>query len=138
MMRSNDINILIPFNHICEILSEFDIDFNWEEKDRDKASRAWKNFNELNSEQKNSIGTKIINPIKDDIVILIENILDDTVEREVDKVLVELISNLGEVKIYEFGSVSDALDFLQQDDLRDLFLTMDSYSLFDPPPEFDD
>ena len=61
--------------------------------------------------------------------------LDDTVEREVDKVFVELISNLGEVKVYEFESISDALDFLQDDGLKDLFLTTDSDSLFDPPPD---
>ena len=67
--------------------------------------------------------------------MLIENILDDTVEREVDKVLVELISSLGEVKVYEFESISDALDFLQDDGLKDLFLTTDSDSLFDPPPD---
>lgn len=139
MMRSNDINLfLIPFDYICEVLSEFGIDFNWEEKDRDKAIRAWENFNNLNSDQKESIGSKMIDSIKDNLVILIENILDDTVEREVNKVLVELISNLGEVKVYEFESVNDALDFLQQDDLRDLFLTTESYSLFDLPPEFDD
>ena len=139
MMRSNDINLfLIPFDYICEVLSEFGIDFNWEEKDRNKAIRSWENFNKLNSEQKESIGIKMIDSIKDNLVILIENILDDKVEREVNKVLVELISNLGEVKVYEFESISDALDFLQQDDLRDLFLTTDSYSLFDPPPEFDD
>ena len=137
MMRSNNINLfLILFNYICEILSEFDIDFNWKEKDRDKAMRAWINFNKLNSEERKSIGIKMVDPIKHNLVILIESILDDTVEREVDKVLVELISNLGEVKVYEFESISDALDFLQQDDLKDLFLTTDSDSLFDPPPDF--
>ena len=136
MMRSNNINLfLIPFNHICEVLSGLGIDFDWEEKDRDKAIRAWGNFNKLNSEQKKSIGIKMIDPIKDNLVILIENILDDTVEREVDKVLVELISNLGEVKVYEFESISDALDFLQDNGLKDLFLTTDSDSLFDPPPD---
>lgn len=136
MMRSNNINLfLIPFNYICEILSELGIDFDWEEKNRDKAIRAWENFNKLNSEQKKSIGIKMIDPIKDNLVILIENVLDDTVEREVDKVFVELISNLGEVKVYEFESISDALDFLQDDGLEDLFLTTDSDSLFDPPPD---
>lgn len=136
MMRSNNINLfLISFNHICGVLSELGIDFDWEEKDRDKAIRAWENFNKLNNEQKKSIGIKMIDPIKDNLVILIENILDDTVEREVDKILVELISNLGEVKVYEFESISDALDFLQDDDLKDLFLTTDSDSLFDPPPD---
>lgn len=138
MMHSNDINLfLIPFRHISETLREFDIDFNWEEKYRDQASKAWENFNELSSEQKQSIGIKMIDSIKDNLLVLIENILDDTKEREVNKILVELISNLGEVKFYEFESVNEALEFLQQDDLKELFLTTISPSLFDPPPEFD-
>ena len=139
MLRSNDINLfLIPFSHICDILSEFDIDFNWEEKERDKAIRAWENFNKLNDQQKESIGVKLIDSIRGNLITSIENVLDDSTEREVDKVLVELISTLGEVKIYEFKSVKEALKFLQKDDLEELFLTTDSPSLFDPPPEFDD
>ena len=139
MMHSNDVNLfLIPFVHICDILSGFDIDFNWGEKERDKAARAWENFNKLNDQQKESIGIGMIDPIKDNLATLIESVLDDSTERKIDKVLVELISTLGEVKIYEFKSVNEALEFLQQDDLKELFLTTDSPSLFDPPPEFDD
>lgn len=139
MMHSNDINLfLIPFSHICDILSEFNIDFNWDEKDRDKATRAWENFNKLNGQQKESIGLRLIKSIEDNLITLIENVLDDSAEREIDRVLVELISTLGEVKIYEFNSVKEALKFLQQDDLKELFLTTESPSLFDPPPEFDD
>ncbi len=139
MMRSNDINLfLIPFDRICDILNEFDIDFNWEEADDEKDTRAWEKFNDLNSKKKQSIGIKMIDSIKDNLEILIDNILDDSKEREINKVLVELISNLGGVKVYEFESVNEALGFLQQDDLKESFLTTDSYSLFDPPPTFDD
>lgn len=139
MMRSNDINLfLIPFDHICDILNEFDIDFSWEEADDEKDTRAWESFNELSSQQKGSIGIKMINSIKDNLEELVDNILDDSIDREVSKVLVELISNLGEVKVHEFESVSEALEFLQQEDLKELFLTTDSYSLFEPPPTFDD
>ena len=49
MMRSNNINLfLIPFNNICDILNDFDIDFTWEENDSEKDTRAWENFNRLN------------------------------------------------------------------------------------------
>ena len=80
----------------------------------------------------------MIYSIKDSLEELVDNILDDSTEREISKVLVELISNSGEVKGHEFESVSEALEFLQQEDLKELFLTTDSYSLFDPPPTFDD
>lgn len=139
MMRSNNINLFsIPFNYICDILNDFDIDFNWEENDSKKAAIAWKKFNSLNSHQKESIGIRMIDPIKNDLEILIDEILDDSMEREINEVLVELITNLGEVKVYKFESINEALDFLQQDDLEELFLIDDSYSLFDPPPTFDD
>lgn len=79
----------------------------------------------------------MIDSIKDSLEELVDNILDDSTEREISKVLVELVSNSGEVKVHEFESVSEALEFLQQEDLKELFLTTDSYSLFDPPPTFD-
>ncbi len=139
MMQSNDINLfLIPFEHICKILEGLNIDFNWEEKNQQKATDAWHNFNQLTDEQKKIIGIKMIETIKDNLIPLIEKILDDSIDREVEKVLVELISNLGEVKVYEFESVDEALNFLTQDNLTELFLTTDSFSLFDPPPEFND
>jgi hypothetical protein len=80
----------------------------------------------------------MVESIKDNLIPLIKNILDDSIEREIDRVLVEIVSNLGEVKVYEFESVSEALEFLRQDNLKELFLTTDSYTLFDPPPKFDD
>ena len=80
----------------------------------------------------------MIDSIKDSLEELVDNSLDDSTEREISKVLVELISNSGEVKGHEFESVSEVLEFLQQEDLKELFFTTDSYSLFDPPPTFDD
>lgn len=69
---------------------------------------------------------------------LITKILDDTIDRTVEKVLVELVSNLGEVKVYEFANVDNAVDFLNEENLEGEFLTTDSLTLFDPPPVFED
>lgn len=138
MMTSNDINLfLIPFNYICEILNDYNIDFRWEEKDKEKSKEAWYAFNQLSYDQKQYIGIRMVELVKDNLISLIKKTLDDSVNREVEKVLVELVSNLGEVKVYEFKTVNDALDFLNQENLEEFFLTTDSLSLFDPPPEFD-
>lgn len=81
MMRSNDINLfLVSFDRICDILNEFDIDFSWEEADDEKDTRAWEKFNELNRQQKVSIGIKMIDPIKDNLEGLVDKILDDSTE----------------------------------------------------------
>ena len=138
MMRSNDINLfIIPFDFICQLLSEVGIDFNWEEKDQNKARDAWYQYNQLSEDQKSEIGRKMISHIEDKLIPLIANILDQSIERTIEKVVLELISNLGEIKVFEFDDINSALGFLESENLGDIFLTTDSLSLFDPPPTFD-
>ena len=138
MMKSYDINLFfIPFEFICELLLEVDIDFNWGEKEKEKAKSAWYKYNDLSNDKKKSIGKKMVALIEEDLISLIENILDESIEREIKKIVVEIVSSLGEVKLFEFNSVEEALDFLEQDNLKSLFLITDSLSLFEPPPNFD-
>ncbi|HCG7974646.1 TPA: hypothetical protein NJ487_004414 [Vibrio parahaemolyticus] len=139
MMKSNDINLFItPFEYICDVLLDYGIDFNWEEKDKEKAKAAWYQYNTLTQNEKDRIGEVLVEYVEDDVLELIDKILDNKTEREVEKVIVELVSNLGEYKIYEFDDVEDALDFLDDECLEEQFLTTDSFSLLDPPPEIQD
>ena len=139
MMTSNDINLFfIPFDYICEILHNYGIEFNWGEKEKDKATAAWYTYSELDQSQKEEIGDLMASYVEEQLTALITKILDDTIDRSVEKVLVELVSNLGEVKVYEFTCVEDAVDFLNEENLEGEFLTTDSLTLFDPPPVFED
>lgn len=139
MIKSYDINyFLIPFDFICTLLEEYGIDFRWEEKDKDAAQKAWFRFNELSESQQEEIGVRMVQKIENDLINLIDKILDDSIERDIKKVVVELVSNLGELKVFEFGSVEEAITFLQGEGLGELFVTEDSLTLFDPPPSFDD
>ncbi len=139
MMTSNDINLfLIPFEFICELLLEIGINFNWGEKEKEKAQEAWYIYNSLSNDIKLSIGRKMIGFIEGNLISLITSILDDSIARKLKKVVVEIVSSLGEVKIFEFNSVEDAIEFLEKEDLQRLFLTTHSFSLFEPPPSFDD
>lgn len=135
MMRSFDINIfLIPFNRICDLLAQYNIDFNWGEKDRITAVKSWNKYAKLKAFQKTAIGTQMIDLVKDDLEAIIVSILDDTIERDVDRISIELHSNIGEVKIREFTTVQDAIDFLNMEALGQVFITTDSLTLFDLPP----
>ncbi|MBD3307729.1 hypothetical protein GF339_14930 [candidate division KSB3 bacterium] len=139
MMRSFDINIfLIPFERICELLAHHDILFDWGEKDRDTAQAAWTQYVQLPKRQRMMIGEEMVALVKDNLRSLIARILDDSVPREIEKVTIELHSNLGEVKIHEFASIFEAVEFLNSEALQDVFLTTDSVTLFDPPPEIVD
>jgi len=137
MMESHDINIfLIPFDYICDLLATYSIEFNWGEKDKEKAYAAWEQYNQLTEHQRNTIGQSLISVIEEKLAPLIGKILDDTILREIDKVILELVSNLGEIKVYEFDSVDEAITFLNEEDLDSLFITGDSLTLFEPPPTY--
>lgn len=43
---------MVPFNEISEILKDYNVDFEWEENDYDKALRAWNVFFFFNSRRK--------------------------------------------------------------------------------------
>ncbi len=139
MMKSYDINIfLIPFSRICDLLLNHDIQFNWDEKDRKTAIIAWKKYSTLTPEQKFQIGVQMIDFIKDELGNLVTKILDDTLKRELDQILIELHSNLGEVKAFKFSSIEDAINFLNLNEFTEIFISTDSLTLFDPPPEIND
>lgn len=80
----------------------------------------------------------MVNVIKVELKNLVLSILDDTKEREIDKVTVELRSNLGEVKTYEFSNIEKAVEFLNTTELKKMFLSSDSLTLFDPSPFIDE
>lgn len=117
MMRSFDINIfLIPFERICDFLAQYDIVFKWGEKDRVTAQDAWQKYTQLKNAQQTAIGQEMVALIQGDLQALILRILDDAVQREIEKVTIELHSNLGEVKIHEFESVLEAIEFLNSNE----------------------
>ncbi len=139
MIKSFDINILlIPFKSITELLNIYEIDFDWNEKDREAALAAWQKFSALSESQKAEIGESMIKGIIGDLEKRVLTILDDTVEREIEGVRIELRSNLGEIKEYEFPSVEEAIEFLNTNELKEVFITTDSLSLFDPVPTPDE
>lgn len=138
MMRSFDINIfLIPFKRICDLLEKYGIDFDWDEKDRITALASWKKYSKLTDAQKSKIGAEMVNVVKGELENLVLSILDDTAEREVKNVTIELHSNLGEVKAYEFSTIEKAVEFLNTAELKQIFITNDSLTLFDPPPDIE-
>lgn len=139
MMKSFDINIfLVPFRKICDLLEKHKINFDWGEKDREMAKDAWEKYSALTDAQKYEIGAEMVNVIKGELEVLVLRILDDTLEREVNRIMIELHSNLGEVKAYEFSTVDEAVEFLNTAELKEVFISSDSLTLFDPPPVIDD
>jgi hypothetical protein len=115
MMQSHDIKIfLIPFEKITALLLAHGIKFDWGEKDRHIAVKSWEQYCELTDAQKDDIAEKMIADIKTDLEAAIEKILDNDTERSIEKIAVEIHTNIGEVKRFEFNTVDEALDFFRR------------------------
>jgi hypothetical protein len=135
MMRSHDINLfIIPFDRITELLKQHDIKFDWGEKDRHIAVESWEKFSSLSDLQKQKIGEEMIAQIKPDLEDAIEKILDDSTPRAVAGVMIEVYTNIGEVKRFKFETIHAALDFLEDFSFEEMLNNSDSFTLFDTPP----
>jgi hypothetical protein len=54
-------------------------------------------------------------------------------KREVEKVTIEVQTNIGELKRFEFKSIQEALGFLEDFSFEEMLNNADSFTLFDNP-----
>ena len=117
MMRSQNIVIYeVGFEVICNLLKSYNIKFDWDEQDRNSAIHAYMTYEELSEEKKNEIGEQMIKDVIQPLTITIYDTLNPSSPEEIEKILVELHSNLGAIREREFNNVQDAIDFLSDVD----------------------
>jgi hypothetical protein len=139
MLRTHDVNIfLIPFESICSLLSRHKITFNWAEKDRAQAQKSWETYCKLSSRQKYNIGKQMVSTIASELKNMVEKVLDESTPRQLEKILLEVHTSLGEVRIFEYDSIESAIDFLNDFDFDAMLDTSDAVALFEPPPQIED
>jgi hypothetical protein len=134
MITSHNINVfLIPFERLVEVLAKRGINFEWGEKDRHLALEAWRLYSQLGAGEIEAMGNEIIESIKKPLSELLGKTLSDDVPREISRVAIEIHSNLGEVKRFEFDSREEALDFLEDFSLEEMLDHSNSFTIFDIP-----
>lgn len=117
MMESFDVSLFeVGFSHIVETLLKYDVDFRWEEKERDKAMSAWFAWSQLSEEQLNHIAEELLAPIESHLYQSLLETLDNATPREVREIEVVIETNLGESRRYIFDSITDAIQFLESFD----------------------
>lgn len=134
MMKSHDVNVfIIPFDTITQLLREHAITFDWGEKDRDIAHESWRRYSALSDKQKSAIANKMIAVVQLELDAAIAQILDNNAKRVIEKITVEVHTNLGEVKCFVFNSVEDALDFLEDFSFDEMLNQTHSFTVFEKP-----
>lgn len=135
MMKSHNVNIfLIPFQSICDFLAKHQIAFDWDEKDRDQARESWDAYLKLSNKVKSEIGFKMIDIIASPLGDLVSKVLDPEEPRELERVDLEVHTNLGEVKCISCDNVEEAIGVLQGFDFDLVFDDSNGIALTDPPP----
>jgi hypothetical protein len=114
MLRSFEVEIFeVPFEDICRVLARHDIEYNWQEKDREKALESWQRIRQLSANDLAQISQELIADIENPLKVSLEEVLDESLPREIASIKVAIRSNLGETYIYTFHNLQDAIEFLE-------------------------
>lgn len=65
--------------------------------------------------------------------LLLKKTLDNNTKRKVESVTIEIHTNIGEVKRFEFKDIQAALDFLEDFSFEEMLNNSASFTLFDKP-----
>ncbi len=116
----------VTFDDICDVLEEFGINYRWAEKDRAQAATSWRKFNALSSAKRQQIGQRLIMGIRGALRSFLQNVLDESVPRQIRSVQVVVRSNRGETRLFEFANLESAVAFLQSAGEEQLLDTTDA------------
>lgn len=117
LMESFDISLYeVSFEHIRQVLASYQVDIEWDEKDRKKVLQALHRWQTLSQAQYSEIAFQFLRGIAEPLRESLLGTLKPDAPREVSGVRVVIETNWGESSVYTFGSLSEALDFLNSFD----------------------
>ncbi|MDE5878009.1 MAG: hypothetical protein K2H47_11005 [Muribaculaceae bacterium] len=139
MIKSYDVNVfLIDFSLISKLLKDKGIDFEWTENEHSKALLAWEKYDKLSEKEKYGIAVEMVDSIKNNLFDLLKTVLDDTKPRNIKQIIVEIHTTKGEIKSMKFDSITEAITYLSDFSLDELFESASFISIFDIPNNEDE
>ena len=132
MMESFDVSLFeVGFPHVVATLAEHGVAFDWGEKERQKAVEAWEKWGELSDDQLNEIGAKMLASIEPELRAALAETLSNGTPREVRGVEVVVETNLGESRRYNFATIAQAVQFLNEFDAEEVLNATDGPALWE-------
>ena len=121
MMESFDVTLFeVGFQNIIDALKQYGVDFDWGEKERDRATLAWERWQQLTDAEYDEIARTLLADIEPSLRRSLDETLSTATPREVSKVEVTIETNLGESRCYTFDSLSEAIEFLENFDEEEI------------------
>lgn len=136
LMESFDVSLFeVGFQKIADTLSEYGVDINWEEKERERVILAWEKWSQLSESQYLEIAHKLLSDIEPALRESMKVTLDTTVPREVSEVEVTIETNLGESRLFVFDTIDAAIEFLETFDEQEVLNDRNGPSMWAIPAE---
>ncbi|MBM4053276.1 MAG: DNA polymerase III subunit chi [Planctomycetes bacterium] len=117
----------VPFARIVEVLKEYQIAFDWDEKDREAAKRAWKTYSALDYDATRKISKELTKDIVPAIKESVEHTItaDPSKPKEISDVEVLIKTTHDEYFTTTFPAVHQAIKYLlelqtDKSDVRDV------------------
>lgn len=113
LLRSFGVEIFeAPFEHLVGVLDAYGIDFDWPEKNRDIPQKAFDLWQDLDEETKAAMGENLVELIEDDLQEAVDRVLDvdlESLPARLSEIEVLLKSDRGEIVLQSFDTIVDAV-----------------------------
>ena len=129
LLNSFGVEILeVPFDHFCEVLNEFDVKFDWHEKDRDTPVASLYEFQKLQPQQLNTIAENLVEPVSSRLSDSVSQVLSTSlanVPHHVESVEILIKTDQNEMLLQQHGNIREAIGALSsmlpaQTDISDM------------------
>jgi hypothetical protein len=115
MVEASGANLLfIPQDHLAAVCRDYGVEILWEDRETAiYAPAALERYSTLTQEERKALGQRILQPVAAQLREVVEAAIADVPENPVAGVWVDIFFHRGEIGHHEFGSVEEALEYLQ-------------------------
>ena len=102
----------VHFDHFCEVLREFDVEFDWAERDRDTPITSLYEFQKLQPQQLDRISENLVEPVSSQLAEAVAQVLStslDEVPHHVESVEILVKTDQNEMLLRQHDSIPDAI-----------------------------
>jgi len=113
LLKSWDIDLFeISFADVVSVLRARGIEYDWKEKEKERAATAWRIWSSLGEEEREKIGLELLQPIEQSLRNSLRAAISTAVPREIKEIEILTKTNLGEMKVHIFKTLAEAQQFL--------------------------
>ncbi len=113
LLDSFGVEILdVSFDHFCEVFSDHDVEFDWDEKDRETPITSLYEFQKLKSDQINQIAQDLVAPVAASLADSVTQVLStslDEVPHHVESVEILVKTDQNEMLLRQHDNIRDAI-----------------------------